>query len=236
MKVLDLPQDVRDRRMFGLFDDFEWYLSPHRWTSLAADAGTSVAAGASAPSGTVVLTTGATDNNEAAAATTNSPYRMADDKPLLFEARVQYAEANTDDANVFAGFASGLNSADMLVDNGAGPKTNFSGAGIYKVDGETVWRCVSSKGTSQTITLSTRTAGGSTPQTLRVEIQPIDAANAEVTFYVDDDPLRDAAGNAIKHTVAFSGAAAMQAGVYAKAGGATSEIVNVDYVTAWQLR
>ena len=50
-------------------------------------------------------------------ATTNSPFKMADDKPLLFEARVQYAEANTDDANLFAGFANALNSADMLVDN-----------------------------------------------------------------------------------------------------------------------
>src|SRR6185436_2560334 len=161
MKVLDLPQDVKERRMFGFFDDFEWYISPHRWSSLAADAGASVAIGASAAGGTVVLTTGATDNNEAAVATTNSPFKMADDKPLLFESRLQYAEANADDANVFAGFANGLGSADMLVDNGAGPKTNFSGAGVYKVDGETVRRCVSSKGTSQTITLSTKTAGGS---------------------------------------------------------------------------
>lgn len=236
MKVLDLPQDVKERRMYGFFDDFEWYITPHRWTALAADAGTSVAVGASAVGGTVVLTTGATDNNEAAVATTNSPFKMADDKPLLFESRIQYAEANTDDANVFAGFASGLNSADMLVDNGAGPKTSYSGAGLCKVDGETVWRCVSSKGTSQTSTQSTKGAGGATPQTLRVEVQPVDAATAEVTFYVDDDPLKDATGNVIKHSVAYSGAAAMQAGVCVKAGGANSEIVNVDYVAVYQLR
>jgi hypothetical protein len=236
MKILDLPQDVRERRMHGFFDDFEWYISPHRWTSLAADAGASVAVGASAQAGTVVLTTGATDNNEAAVATTNSPFKMADDKPLFFEARVQYAEANTDDANVYAGFADGLNSANLLVDNGAGPKTSFSGAGIYKVDGETLWRCISSKGSTQTITQSTKSAGGSLAQVLRVELQPIDASSAEATFYVDDEPLRDAAGNVIKHTVAFASAAAMQAGVYAKAGGANSEVVNVDYVAAYQLR
>jgi hypothetical protein len=236
MKVLDLPQTVRERRMYGFFDDFEWYISPHRWTALAADAGASVAVGASAAGGTVVLTTGATDNNEAAVATTNSPFKVADDKPLLFEARVQYAEANTDDANLFAGFASGLNGADMLADNGAGPKASFSGAGIYKVDGETTWRCVSSKGASQTLSQSTKTAGGSAAQTLRVEIQPIDAASAQVTFYVDDEPLRDFAGNLIAHTLAFSGAAAMQAGVAVKAGGALSEVVNVDYLAAYQLR
>src|SRR5690242_1234219 len=100
MKVLDLPQDVKERRMFGFFDDFEWYISPHRWSSLAADAGASVAIGASAAGGTVVLTTGATDNNEAAVATTNSSFRIADDKPLLFETRLQFSEANVDDANV----------------------------------------------------------------------------------------------------------------------------------------
>lgn len=236
MKILDLPQDVKERRMFGFFDDFEWYISPHRWTALAADAGSSVAVGAGAPGGTVVLATGATDNNEAAVGTTNSPFKMADDKPSFFEARLQYAEANTDDANVFAGFADGVNSANLLADNGAGPKSSFSGAGIYKVDGETVWRCVSSKGATQTTTQSTKTAGGSAAQTLRVEIQPIDATTAEVTFYVDDEPLKDALGNVIKHTVAYASAAAMQAGVYAKAGAANSEVVNVDYVAVYQLR
>lgn len=236
MKILDLPQDVKERRMYGFFDDFEWYITPHRWTSLAADAGASVAVGASAVAGTVVLTTGATDNNEAAVATTNSPFKMADDKPLFFESRVQYAEANTDDANVFAGFADGVNSANLLQDNGVGPKSSFSGAGIYKLDGETVWRCVSSKGATQTITQSTKTAGGAAAQTLRVEIQPIDGSNAEVTFYVDDDPLRDSTGASIKHTVAFASAAAMQAGVYVKAGGGTSEVVNTDYVAVYQLR
>lgn len=236
MKILDLPQDVKERRMYGFFDDFEWYISPHRWTALAADAGSSVAVGAGAAGGAVVLTTGATDNNEAAVATTNTPFKMADDKPLLFESRLQFTEANTDDANVFAGFASGLNTADHLLDNGAGPKASFSGAGVYKVDGETVWRCVSSKGSSQTITQSTKSAGGAAAQTLRTEIQTIDPVSAEVTFYVDDEPLKDSSGTVIKHSVAFSAAAAMQAGVSVKAGGANSEVVTVDYVAAYQLR
>ena len=61
--LLDLPQSVRERRMFGFFDDFEWFISPHRWTSLAADAGTSVASSATGTGGTVFLTTGAVDNN-----------------------------------------------------------------------------------------------------------------------------------------------------------------------------
>jgi hypothetical protein len=66
MKLLDLPQAVRERRMFGFFDDFEWYLAPHRWTSLTADAGTAVAVGSTTPNGAVVLTTAAVDNSECA--------------------------------------------------------------------------------------------------------------------------------------------------------------------------
>lgn len=235
-RLLDLRDEMLARRTFGFLDDFEWYLSPHRWTSLAADAGSSVAVGASATNGTVVLTSGATDNNECASATTNSPFKFADDKPLYFETRLQFTEANVNAANVLAGFASALNSADMLQDNGAGPKASFSGCAIYKVDGETVWRCVSSKGGTQTISVSTKVAGGAAYQTLRIEAQPIDGSSLEVAFFVDGAQLVDSNARPIKHTVAYSSAAAMQAGVYAKAGSANSEIINVDYVGAFQLR
>ena len=39
MKILDLPQRIRERRLFGFFDDFEWFLSPHLWTSFATGSG-----------------------------------------------------------------------------------------------------------------------------------------------------------------------------------------------------
>jgi hypothetical protein len=236
MKVLELPQALKERRQHGASDDFYSYTDGQLWTKLAADAGSSVAAAASAPGGAVVLTTGATDNNECALATTNKPFKAAAGKPLLFETRLQYTEANTDDANVFAGFSSLLNSANMLLDNGGGPAASFDGAGIYKVDGEAAWRCVTSRGAAQSISQSGKTAGGAAQQVLRVEIQPVAGTEAEVTFYVDDEPLRDLQGNVIKHVLAFSGAAAMQAGVCAKAGGAASEVVNVDRIDAWQLR
>ena len=54
------------QEFFGSTDDFAWYVTAHLWTSLATDGGTSVAASA-AHGGLLALTTGATDNNEAAA-------------------------------------------------------------------------------------------------------------------------------------------------------------------------
>ena len=81
MKILDLPQGIKERRLFGLFDDFLWYISPHLWSSFnTGTGGASVAPGSSAFGGTAVLTTGATANNEAAIATTNSPFSPGDDR------------------------------------------------------------------------------------------------------------------------------------------------------------
>src|SRR5258708_2218200 len=106
MKILDLPQAIKERRLFGLFDDFLWYISPHLWTSFnTGTGGASVAVGAAAFGGTAVLTTGATANNEAAIATTNSPFAPGLGKPLLFDALVQYTQAATNKAHLLAGFS-----------------------------------------------------------------------------------------------------------------------------------
>jgi len=170
MKLLDLPQAVRERRMFGFFDDFEWYLAPHRWTSLTADAGTSVAVGSTTPNGAVVLTTAAVDNSECGVGTTTRPLRPADDKPLMLEGRIQYTEAALNAANVFVGVADTLTAADLLLDNGQGPRPGLNGAGVYKVDGESTWRVVSVRGGVPLVTVTAIPAGGPVPQTLRVEI------------------------------------------------------------------
>lgn len=237
MKILDLPQRIRERRLFGFLDDFEWYLSPHLWTSFATGTGgASVAVGAGALGGTVVLTTGATLNNEAAIGTTNSPFSPGDDKPMLFEALLQYNEAATNKANVFAGFSDGVNVTGQMQANSGGIKANFNGFGIYKVGNTNVWACVTSKGAAQTITPSQTTAGGSAQQSLRVEAQPIDSQNAEITFFVNSQQLLDASNRPIKHLVNYTSFASLMAGVYVQAGAAASEVVNVDYVAAYQQR
>ncbi len=237
MKILDLPQAIRERRLFGLFDDFLWYISPHLWTSFnTGTGGASVAVGAAAFGGTAVLTTGATANNEAAIATTNSPFSPGDDKPLLFEALVQYTEAATNKANIFAGFSDSVGATGQMQANNAGPKASFNGFGIYKVGNTTVWACVTSKGAAQTITASQTTAGGAAQQSLRIEGQALDGANMEITFFVNGQQLLDVNNRPIKHLVNYSAFSQLQAGVYVAAGAASSEVVNVDYVAAFQQR
>jgi hypothetical protein len=237
MKILDLPQAIKERRLFGFFDDFLWYISPHLWTSFnTGTGGASVAPGTGAFGGTAVLTTGATANNEASIATTAASFVPGDDKPLLFEALLQFTEAATNKANIFAGFSDSVGATGQMQANNAGPKASFNGFGIYKVGNTNVWACVSSKGATQTITPSQAAAGGSAQQSLRVEAQAIDAANLEVSFFVNGQQLLDVNNRPIKHFVNYTAFVALQAGVYVAAGAAASEVVSVDYAAAYQQR
>lgn len=236
-KLLTLPDDfLLGRRIFGFFDDFFHFVTADLWTSLAADSGASVAVG-DAAGGIVVLTTGGTNNNEAYLKNTKEIFKFAEDKPILFEARIQYAEANTDDANVCLGLMDAVG-ADSILDDGGGPKASYSGAVFFKVDGGTRWNVESSlAGTQTTTELSAtnsldklaKTAGGSSYQTFRIEVLPINSTEAEVSFYIDGVLVA-------KHSLTYTSATEMMAFVGVKAGGANSEVVSVDYAAGYQLR
>lgn len=226
----------KDKTYFGFFEDFLWYVITHLWTSLIADTTPTMNIDAGSIGGAVLLYTDTTDNNEVAIGTVNKPFKDLADKPLVFEALVKYSEGATNKANIAVGFCSVMTTANTLVDNGAGMVTTYDGHVIYKVDGETVWRCGSSRGTTQYSTTSSTTAGGSTAQKLRIEIQPEDATTCTVRYYVDDVQLRDTNGTPIVHTQLLASAAAMQAGVAVKTGGSNAESVYVDYIAAYQLR
>jgi hypothetical protein len=237
MKLLELPDEVLLNRLnFGFSDDFEEYVSGDRFTSLASDGGTSVAAG-NLENGKAVVTTGATDNNEAAISTTTSPFKFGEDKPHVFEVLQQYAEAATDDANVFSGFISAA-AANTMVDNGAGPATTFDGCGFFKVDGGTNWNIVVSNSTTQTkveltaansLDKTAKTAGGAAQQKLRIEFQPYSASKGEVRFFIDDVLVYKVAEWTFPTGVMF-------ARTYIKAGGANSEVLNVDKIDAYKRR
>ena len=236
MRVVDLRDELKLRRAFGFFDDFEWLISPHRWTNLAADVGTTAFAEGDRESGRLSGATGATDNNEIDIRTTTEPFLVAANRQLIFEARIQYTEANTDDANVMVGFMSAL-AADSLVDNGGGVRTTGNSFVIYKIDGGTVWRASSRNGTEVEDTVSVQTAGGTAYQVLTVLIDDWDAGTtARASYYLDGQPLTDSNNNEIVHTIAIASSTEMNAGAYIKAGGATTETLLIDYIAAYQSR
>ena len=219
---------------FGLYDDFFHFVSGDDFTDTSADAGAAWTAG-DAVGGRVSGVTGAVDNNEAYLHTTQELFLVADNKALRFAVRLQFTEANTDDANVMFGFMSAL-AANSLVDDGAGVRTSGSLAVIYKIDGGTVWRCANRDNDGAEDTVSTTTAGGTSFQTLRIEILDNGTLPATVVYYVDDVALVDANGIVIKHQFTLTSSTEMNLGLYVKAGGANSEVVLCDYMGGWQLR
>jgi hypothetical protein len=207
------------------------------WTSLAADTGATVATVAGSY-GIVALGTGTTDNNEASLSTTNALFKFNATDALVFEGRLQYAEANTSAANVAFGLSSTFG-ANLLVDDGAGVTSSFSGVLFYKVDGGTVWRVKSSIGTTNTDTVLVTTAGGSSYSKFRIECVPISLTRVEITYFIDDAEVLDPNAGYKKqllHTLDATSAAAMKIGAYVKEGSASAETLNVDYLYAMQRR
>lgn len=176
------------------------------------------------------------DNDEAYFACPNEVFLFAAGKPMIARARLQFTEANTDDANVAFGFLSAV-AANAIVDNGAGIRTSGSGAVIYKVDGGTVWKCVTMMNGTQTVSTSATTAGGASYQVLEVEAVDAEHSQITVTFKVDGAYLRDSTtGLAIRHTVTISSATEMQVFAGVKNGDTNLETLNVDYIAAAQVR
>ena len=161
-------------------------------------------------------------------------FALAASKNIQAEARIQFTEANTDDANVAFGLASSV-AANLIVDDGAGMRASGTVIAIYKVDGETVWRAVTRIGTTVYTNTSTTTAGGSSYQQLQIFVSELTGTTCTVTFKVDGAFLRDSTtGQTIRHNIAYSGASAMQLFAGAKNGGANNETVNVDYLACGQ--
>ncbi len=235
-----LPELLRLRNQFTTQDDFLRDVDSADWVTTLTDTGTASVGDAAGGILALVPSDGTVaDNDEAYVESANETFRFVADKPLLFEARVQFTEANTDDANILVGLMDAV-AADALVDNGGGPKASYSGAVFFKVDGGTVWQTETSVTTTQTTieltaanvnNLAKRavTAGGAAYQTLRIEYMPYSATNAYVSFFVDGVAVA-------QHDYIFTSATEMQIALGVKNGGANLETLNVDYVVCSQER
>lgn len=224
---------------FFLFDDFRHYVSADDFTSVATDSGTISVLDAVGGRLTINASDGSVvDNDESYVRSTTELFLVSDNKPLAFEARVQFTEANTDDANVMAGFMNAI-AANALVDDGAGLRTTGNYFMFFKVDGGTTWNVRSRNGTETETNDTGVTAGGASYQKLRVEIdnEGSGATNVQVKFFIDDVQCRDATtNNLIVHTIAIASSTEMQAGVGIKNGGGNAEVLVLDYLYAAQKR
>ncbi len=228
-KLIDLLDQLKHRRTCGFLDEFEWYLSPHRWTSVLANSGTaSVADGVGGILSIVPSDGSVATNDESYAHTTNALFQFAANKPILFEASVQFTEANVNEANILVGVMDAV-AAGALADGNAGPKASYSGMVFFKNGGTNVWSCESSVGGTQSTTVTTKAAGGANYQTLTGQWQPINATQAEAAFFIDGLLVA-------RQLFTFTGGVAMQLVAGVKNGSANLETLKVDYLAGYQLR
>lgn len=231
MRVLPLSDFIKSRDWHSISDDFT-ELNTGIWNTLDSDSGASVALDADGVGGLCLLTTGATNNNEAYLYS-DERYKFADDKMLRYEVELSYTESATDDANVMVGVMDAVG-ANSLQDDGVGPKASYSGAVLFKVDGGTKWQFETSIGASQTTTQLGDSAGGA--QRLSIEFRPITSTSAEVVPFIDGKQAVDGNGKPVKHVMTYTGATEMAAMVGVKAGSASSEVITVDYTDCSQMR
>lgn len=204
---------------------------------IATDDGTvSLSGGAAGIVEVVASDADVNDNDEIYIASALALFEFAAGKPLVAECRLQFEESAPGVANVLFGFMSNVG-ANSLLDNGGGPKSSYSGAVFCKVDGETTWQTEASIGATQTTTVSTKTAGGASYQTLRIEARPVPGGTtAKVWYFVDGVRLVDDEGAAIEHVIDFATATDMQLVVGLKNGSAAAETLRIDYLEARQAR
>lgn len=233
----------QNRAYHGFFDDFDHLVTTDLWTLIKADTNTTLAV-ADGVNGIVTMG-GADDDDEDERYlhTTFETFKMADNKPIVVEARIQFAEVATNKANVIFGLMDGV-AANALQDAGAGPKSSYNGAVFFKVDGETLWRTESSILTTQTTSETRYTAGQASFQTLRIVINNVSATKMRVQFFIDqtgrgDFELCQESGkrrNSIDHEITLGTAVDMDVFVGSKNGSTADEITLLDYISAYQLR
>lgn len=240
MRALALPAFLEKFYNAGVWSDFDHMVDGDAFNILDADSGATVVHDADYVGGGVVLTTGTTDNNECALFS-NELFKFIADRPILFGARASWAEANTDDLNIAIGLMDGV-AANAMLDNGAGMKASFSGAVIYKKDGDTLWSVRSSIGSTYTDTETQHASNGGGNQTFAIQVMPKTSTEIDIVFWHDGQggsnlqPMLDARGNVIKHTVTLGSPTEMAAAVYAKCGSTSSEVITVDFLGADQVR
>lgn len=235
--LLNLPPNFHTRRLsHGVSDDFYSYATDGLWTTVASNGGGLAASDAAG--GVLVFSPSdstAGDNDEVYLKSTQEVFKFANNKPIQFEAMLQFAEASTNVGNVIVGLKDAV-AADSILDTGGGPAASYSGMVFYKVDGDLNWWVESSLAGTQITTRTNLVAGGAAYQLLRIEAVPVSSTVVEIAYLVNGVQCVDANGNKIKHSLTYTNATEMAVCVGLKNGTTTAETLLLDYVQAFQAR
>ena len=222
-------------RTFGFVDHFD-NLMTTRWTSTLTDSGT--AAVGDEVGGVVTLSPsdGTVVDNDEAYISSKEIFKFAAGKALNVGGLVQFAQAATNAANVYFGLMDAV-AANALQDNGAGPKSSFSGAGFFAKDGSTLWNVIYSDGATQTIAELSVTnslnkqanvAASATYQLLEIDVVPKTSTLCDVVYKINGSTVY----KMLDRTYANATEISVMVGV--KNGTAAQQVLKCDAVSAHQ--
>lgn len=243
-KLLNRENWLNNIRQFTLFDDFLDYADGVNWGSNAESPG-SIAFDADGVGGVLLMTTGASDNNEQYIESVAEAFKVASDKPMFAIMRAKLACVTDNQADMVFGFMDAVG-ADSITDASAIAASKHQ-ITILKPDGAATLLVSSTSSASGTYQQSTTEISISEDwETYGILVEPLSSTDKRITFYHDPDgginlqQLRDANGKPISHrwtladTAAGTGELSLMAGV--KAGSAEAQVLSIDYIGAIQLR
>ena len=246
-RLVDLPRDVsRLKLSHGFFEDFnEGVVTADRWTLVTSNDGavslddTATEAGGAAKIISAVNDSGTNGDESGILHSTSKAFLFADDKPLVFGARIKFTEAATDDANVFIG-VSNVIAAGLMRDGGAGPALTNDAVGFYKVDGGTNWNTHVSFASlpsntqlsaANSLTGVAQGSGGGTDQLLELECLPVTSTEMDINYKIDGAHVFT------ESSVTMTDPASMSVVLLIMDGSASSiETLYCDYVYCYQTR
>lgn len=244
MKTVQIPDEARLAPLIhGFFDDFQGFLtatSTDKYTVVTVTDGTVVQADAAGGKVNIKSAAASAAGNEDCYLVRESEcFLPAANKPLVFEALVQATEDDTNQNNLFVGLTDGA-AADLLVNDGAGPKASGTTLAFYKVDGGLNWWVHASLSTTQTkveltaansLDKTAHVGSGSSFQRLTIELNPKSSTLADILYYIDGVCVYK-----ITDWV-FTSATEMQAVCGCKDGDAGDEVtISLDYWYCYQAR
>jgi hypothetical protein len=227
----------------GFFDDFQGFLtatSTDKYTVVTAVDGTVLQIDA-AQGGVAIKSAAASaaGNEDCYLVREAETFKPAASKPLKFGALVQATEDDTNQNNLFVGLTDAA-AADLLVNDGAGPKTSGTTLAFFKKDGGLNWWVHVSLSTTQTsveltaansLDKTAHVGSGAAKQLLEIEFLPKNSTQSDVVFYID--------GVAVYKITdyVFTSATDVQAVVGCKDGDATDEVtINCYGLYCYQVR
>jgi hypothetical protein len=197
-RLLKLPEEALMMLLrHGFFDDFQGFLtatSTAKWTVVTAVDGT-VTQIDSRPGGVAIKSAAASasGNEDCYLVREAETFCPVADKPIAFGALVQATEDDVNQNNLFVGLTNAA-AADLLVNDGAGPKTSGTTLAFFKKDGGLNWWVHVSLGSTQTSVELTaansldkiaHVGSGSAAQLLEIDFLPKNATQADVIFKID---------------------------------------------------